>query len=168
MSAGSASRVVTSWSLVLVLAASVFGTACSRKPDSGEDAEVVKRGTLEITAALVEIPGPFPSNDLDRYDYASVLKYEVKQCHRGALKAGDILYIGHYNPLKQRRRVADERVPDIGGNLERYRAGDVHRMALGPSMDDAYMGPIVNKYFKETVKKGVPLYWAEWTNHVFE
>ena len=35
----------------------------------------------------------------------------------------------------------------IGGNLRRFRAGQLHRMALETSMDDHFMGGIVDKYF---------------------
>jgi len=96
------------------------------------------------------------------YDYAHVMKYEVLQVHRGQLEK-DTIYVGHYNPAKRRDRVADARVPEIGGNLKRFRVGDVHRMALEVPIDDYYMGGIINKYFGQTED---PVHWAVWTNEV--
>jgi len=54
-------------------------------------------------------------------------------------------------------------VTDVGGNLQKFRAGDVHRIALETPIDDFFMGGIVNRYFEEY--KG-PVYWAVWTNPV--
>ena len=58
---------------------------------------------------------------------------------------------------------ADRRVRDIGGNLIKFQAGQAHRMALEGSIDDHYMGGIVNKYFGQHVE---PIHWAIWTNLV--
>ena len=52
-------------------------------------------------------------------------------------------------------------MPEIGGDLKTFRAGQVHRMALEGSIDDHYMGGIVNKYFGQDTE---PIYWAVWTN----
>lgn len=132
-----------------------------RDPSSlGIDPEVTKRGTLEVTARLVEIPdGAIFKRDL--YNYATVLQYEILEVHRGELTSGQTIYVGHYNPFLPRGEAADRRVPEIGGTLRDFRAGDVHRMALEPSIDDHYMGGIVNKYFGQMTD---PIYWAVWTN----
>lgn len=134
--------------------------ACSGQPDTGEDAEVTTRGSIEVTAELTEIRGDF----IDRadYDYAFVMKYKVLQVHRGQVDQ-EMIYVGHYNPLESRDRVADERVTDVGGRLQKFRAGDVHRMALETPIDDFFMGGIVNRYFEEYTG---PVYWAVWTNPV--
>jgi len=133
--------------------------ACGRKP-AAPDPQLSTRGTVEVTARLVEVPeGAIFKRDL--YDYATILKYEVTAVHRGAVARGSTIYIGHYNPWKPRAESADKKVRDIGGTLVQFRAGDTHRMALEVPIDDHFMGGIVNKYFgRETG----PLYWGVWTN----
>ena len=117
------------------------------------------RGTVEVTAELVEIPdGAIFKRDL--YNYATILKYKVLQVHRGSV-AGEFMFVGHYNPWKSRGEAADQRVPDVGGNLRQLRAGQTHRMALEVPIDDFFMGGIVNKYFGQETG---PLYWAVWTD----
>jgi hypothetical protein len=143
------------------------GLSCARKAagpaSTAPDPELAKKGSIEVTAKLVEIPeGAIFKREL--YNYATVLKYQVMQVHRGKVD-GDTIYVGHYNPFKPRAEAADSRVPEVGGNLKSFRAGQVHRMALEESIDDHYMGGIVDKYFGE--KKG-PIYWAVWTNLVGE
>jgi hypothetical protein len=144
--------------LMLCLVAS-----CERNHDSSvpapADPQLATKGAVEVTARLVEIPeGAIFKRDL--YDYATILKYQVLKVHRGEVK-GDLLYVGHYNPWKQRRDAADRRVKNIGGNLRQFQAGQVHRMALEVPIEDFFMGGIVNKYFGKTSE---PLYWAVWTD----
>ncbi len=145
--------------LSALLLANLALAACNRKP-AAPDPQLAARGTVEVTAKLVEIPeGAIFKRDL--YDYATILKYEVTAVHRGALGQGATIHIGHYNPWKPRAEAADKKVRDIGGTLREFRVGDTHRMALEVPIDDHFMGGIVNKYFgKETG----PLYWAVWTN----
>lgn len=135
---------------------------CDSEPVTREDTNLATMGSVEVTAELIEIPGEFPPNKL--YDYAYVLKYKVKKVHRGALDS-EVIYIGHYNPLKPRDAVVDKRVQGIGGNLRKFVAGDTHRMALEASIDDFYMGGIINEYHGEI--EG-PVYWAVWTNRSAE
>ena len=52
----------------------------------------------------------------DLYNYATVLKYQVVEVHRGRVK-GQTIYVGHYNPWKPRAEAADRRVTDVGGTL---------------------------------------------------
>ena len=144
----------------LLLSALCLCTSCSKKPDTGEDDKVTTLGSIEVTAQLLEIRGKIIDDPL--YDYAHVMKYKVLKVHRGKVN-GDIIYVGHYNPAEPRSSVADARVPQIGGNLKRFRAMDIHRMALEVPIDDYYMGGIINKYFGETKD---PIYWAVWTNLV--
>jgi hypothetical protein len=124
------------------------------------DEKMSQMGSVEVTATLEEIRGEFV--DKANYDYAFVMKYKVKEVHRGKID-GDTIYVAHYNPQKPRAAAADARVPDIGGNVQKFRAGDVHRMALEAPIDDFYMGGIINRYFEEY--KGV-VYWAVRTNEV--
>jgi hypothetical protein len=147
----------------IVLLVSLMSVSCARKAEgpgnTGQDAEVKKRGSIEVTAKLVEIPeGAIFKREL--YDYATVLRYQVLQVHRGKID-GETIYVGHYNPIKPRSEAADKKVPDVGGNLKTFRAGQVHRMALDGSIDDHYMGGIVNKYFGQETD---PIYWAVWTD----
>jgi len=142
---------------VLLLATSLLAS-CNAGPGTGEDEQVTSLGDYEVTARLVEIPGEFI--DRPMYDYAHVVKYEVLQVHRGDIGT-DVIYVGHYNPLKPRSAVKDARVDDVGGTLKKIRQGDVHRMALTAPIDDYYMGGIINKYFEQGVD---PVYWAVWTN----
>ena len=146
--------------LVLVL----FVPGC-QKPDSAppvatpENSPVTKLGSLEVTARLAEIPeGAIFKRDL--YNYATILKYEVLQVHRGQTKAATI-FVGHYNPWKPRAEAADNRVQDVGGRLKKFEPGQVHRMALEVPIDDYFMGGIVNKYFGQETGE---LYWAVWTD----
>ena len=128
--------------------------------NGGEDGQVKSLGTVEVTARLVEIPeGAIFQRDL--YDYAAILKYEIVAVHRGAVEKGATIYVGHYDPWKPRGESADKRVPNIGGTLRQFRAGQLHRMALETPMDDLYMGAVVDKYFGQ---HSGPVYWAVWTN----
>ena len=136
--------------------------SCSGKKDDGADPNVTTKGSFEITAKLVEIEGEMPDDPL--YDYAFVFKYQVLQVHRGTID-GDVIYIGHYKPLKPRDGVADERSGEIGGNLKKFQVGDVHRMALDAPIEEIFMGGIVNRYFE---KYSGTIYWAIWTNLVTE
>ncbi len=149
----------------LLLAVGLLAAACaSRKQGAGGeglDPELARRGTIEVTAKLVEIPeGAIFEREL--YNYATVLKYQVLEVHRGRVK-GETIYVGHYNPFKPRSEAADQRVPDVGGNLKSFRPGDVHRMALEDSMLDHFSGGILNLYSEEDTD---PIYWAVWTDPV--
>jgi hypothetical protein len=126
---------------------------------SGEDPQVTTKGTIEVTARLIEIPeGAIFKRDL--YDYATILKYQVLKVHRGQIQ-GDTIFVGHYNPFKPRSETPDRRVKEIGGNLRIFEAGQIHRMALQVPIEDCFMGGIVNKYFGQDTG---PIYWAVWTN----
>ena len=148
------------WTLDLALLLVLLGisVACKSKSDAGADPSVTTLGTTEVTAELLAVPGEFPPNDL--YNYAYVLKYRVLSVHRGDVKKGEEIFVAHYNPLKPRATVADENSGKVGGNLQKFRAGDVHRMALDAPLDQHWMGGVIDKYFDQ---KGTR-YWAVWTN----
>src|SRR3954468_1492332 len=104
----------------LLVALGLLGAACAGRREGGSgpssDPELGKRGSIEVTARLAEIPeGAIFQRPL--YNYATVLKYQVLEVHRGNVK-GQTIYVGHYNPSKPRAEVADPRVPDLGGNLK--------------------------------------------------
>jgi hypothetical protein len=146
--------------VILLVSAVCVCTSCAKKPETGADDKVTSLGSIEVTARLVEIRGDLIDDPL--YDYAHVMKYEVLEVHRGDVKE-PVIYVGHYNPAKPRDSVADARVGDIGGNVKKFKAGDIHRMALEVPIDDYYMGGIINKYFDSSTG---PVYWALWTNRV--
>ena len=149
----------------LMVALGLMAAACSRgKEGTGSpssDPELAKRGSIEVTARLVEVP---EDSIFDRklYDYANVLKYEVLEVHRGKVK-GQTIYVGQYNPAKPRSEAASQRVPGIGGDLKSFRAGQVHRMALEGPMLPKFTGGVLNKYSEEDTD---PIYFAVWTNLV--
>jgi len=146
--------------LVMGLVALACCASCGQKTDKGGDPNVTTRGSLEVSAQLVEIRGEFPPNNL--YDYVYVLKYKILETHRGKAE-GETLLVAQYNPLKPRSEAADPKAKDIGGTLKRFKAGEVHRLALEVPLDDYYMGPMINKYHEESTG---PIYWAVWTNRV--
>ncbi len=150
-----------------LLAVGLLAAGCAKRTEgtasAGPDPELSRRGSIEVTARLVEIPdGAIFQREL--YNYATVLKYEVLEVHRGKVK-GKTIYVGHYNPFKPRSEAADKRVPDVGGDLKSFRAGQVHRMALEGSMFDHFTGGILNKYAEEDTD---PIYWAVGTDLVSE
>jgi hypothetical protein len=133
--------------------------SCKQAVQTGADPQVTTRGSFEVTAKLVEVPeGAIFKRDM--YDYVTILKYQVLKVHRGQVK-GDTIFVGHYDPWKPRAQAADKNVQGIGGSLDAFEAGQVHRMALETPIDDHYMGGIINKYFGHTTE---PIYWAVWTN----
>jgi hypothetical protein len=127
------------------------------------DSRLAARGTVEVTARLVEVPpGAIIRREL--YDYATVLKYEVLAVHRGRLASEGLtttIYVAQYNPFKPRRQAADRFVKGIGGNVGLFRGGDTHRMSLEVPVERHFMGAQINKYFSETRS---PIYWAVWTD----
>jgi hypothetical protein len=130
--------------------------SCS-KTSSAPSPELAANGDLEVTAKLVSIGGEFPANKL--YDYVYVMKYQVLKLHRGTVDDANI-FVGHYNPLKPRAAAEDKFSGRVGGNVERFQVGDVHRMALEAPLDELYMGGIIDKHIKE---KGTR-YRAIWTD----
>jgi hypothetical protein len=134
--------------------------SCGPHHGDGADASVTKLGSIEVTARLLEVPSK-AIVERQLYNYATILKYEVEQVHRGALKKGDVIFVAHYNPFKPRSEAADKRVKTVGGNVVSFVAGAHHRMALEAPLDEHYMGGIVNEYHAEA---NAVLHWALWTN----
>ncbi|MCP4639655.1 MAG: hypothetical protein GY851_04450 [bacterium] len=142
----------------------VVMTSCGGTPDTGEDPQVTSLGSVEVTAELIEIPGELI--DRPMYHYAHIMKYKILTVHRGDISAETTIFVGHYDPIKTRAQAAkdaegDSGVGQLGGNVKRFRVGDVHRMALEVPIDDHYMGAMVNEYFEKTDE---PIHWAVWTN----
>ncbi|HXX94900.1 MAG TPA: hypothetical protein VEN81_14845 [Planctomycetota bacterium] len=132
------------------------GTAAP--PVAAAPGEVSTLGSVEVTARLIDITGTFPPNKL--YDYVYVMKYQVEKTHRGKTPS-DLIFVGHYNPLKPRSRAQDKFSGRIGGSVEAFRVGDIHRLALESPLDQAMpMVGLIDKYIQE---KGIR-YWAIWTD----
>jgi hypothetical protein len=151
--------------LVFLLPTLLLVVGCG--PNGGPSAapapasQVSAVGSIEVTARLVEVPeGAIFKRDL--YDYATVLKYEVETVHRGSL-TNRMIQVAHYNPFRPRAEAADARVKNLGGNLERFVAGQRHRLALDGTADEQFMGGMVNKYFGQNSD---PIHWAIWTDLV--
>lgn len=150
-----------SW--VVLASIAVLFTGCTPTTNVNKatplDPKLAALGSIEVTAKLIEIPdGAIFKRDL--YDYATVLKYQVVKVHRGEVTS-DVIFVGHYNPWKPRNEVNDKRVTGLGGNLRQFEAGEVHHMALESTIEDVYMGGIVDKYFDDEPHT---IYWAVWTN----
>ncbi len=147
--------------LLMVLAMIPLWLAACGKTVSPPSKEVTTLGKYEVTARLSQIIGEFPPNKL--YDYVYVMKYDVIKVHRGQIESREI-YVGHYNPLKSRASATDKFSGRIGGNVERFQVGDVHRMAMDAPLDQIYMGGIIDKHFKESGTR----YWAIWSERARE
>ena len=132
-------------------------SACGHKAAAVNDPQLHKVGAVEVIARLVDIPEPFPANDV--YNYGYVFRYQVLEVKRGKVEGKEI-FVAQYNPLKPRETVKDEFSGNIGGHLASFRAGDVHHMALDSPVDQFWLGGIVDKCFEQP---GVR-YWAVWTD----
>lgn len=144
--------------LVPIVLHAVIATSCA---NSRPSPELATNGDTEVTARLTAIGGDFPPNKL--YDYMYVMKYHVLKVHRGKVDGEDI-FVGHYNPLKTRATAADKFSGKVGGNVDRFQAGDVHRMALEAPLEELFMGGIIDKHIHE---KGTR-YRAIWTDRARE
>jgi hypothetical protein len=143
--------------LLWVLALASCGKA-DAGPAPADPSAVSTLGTVEVTARLLEIPGELPQKKL--YDYVYVMKYRILRTQRGRVD-GDEILVGHYNPLKPRRSAEDKFSGKLGGSVERFQAGDVHRLALEAPLDEKM--PMVGLIDKYVGLKG-PRYWAVWTD----
>ena len=126
------------------------------------DPELAKRGSIEVTAKLVEIPegAIFERRAVQLRD-----RPEVRGA-RSPPREGQGR--DHLRRPLQSVSSPDPKRPisactDVGGNLKSFRAGDVHRMALEESMLDHFTGGILNLYSEEDTD---PIYWAVWTDLV--
>jgi len=144
----------------------VLALASCGKAEGGPPApaasEISALGSVEVTAKLVEIPIEFPRKKL--YDYVYVMKYRVQKTHRGKVD-GETILVGHYNPTKPRSSAQDKFSGKVGGSVEEFRPGDVHRLALEMPLEDKMpMVGLIDKYVSE---KG-PRYWAVWCDRASE
>jgi hypothetical protein len=143
---------------VLVIFCAAATVSCGKNAPSPE---LGANGDTEVTAKLAAIGGDFPPNKL--YDYMYVMKYHVLKVHRGTVQ-GEEIFVAHYNPLKPRAAAEDKYSRKVGGNVDRFQVGDVHRMALEAPLDEVFMGGVIDKHIKE---KGTR-YRAIWTDRASE
>ena len=151
--------------LVLVfLAAGIWLLA--NRVQTGEDEMVRKLGRIEVTARLVERPEQFPN--LGAYRYTYVLKYQVVKIHRQdlerkySLKPGDEIFVGHYKPWMPRSQIKDSDWGDspLGGKLDQFVTGEVHRMALDYELQDLAPSGALDYCFPPATNR----FFAVWTN----
>jgi hypothetical protein len=134
--------------------------------ETGADEMVRKLGRIEVTARLVERPEQFPKLGAYRYTYA--LKYQVMKIHRQdtdrkyRLKPGEDIFVGHYKPWMPRSQIkdADWGANPLGGKLDQFVAGEVHRMALDYELQDLAPSGALDYCFPATTNR----FFALWTN----
>ena len=134
--------------------------------ETGADAMVQKLGRVEVTARLVERPEQFPK--LGAYRYTYVLKYRVVSVHRQdpegkyPLQVGDEIFVGHYKPWLPRSEIKDADWGDspLGGKLDQFVAGEVHRLALDYELQNLAPSGALDYCFPPATKR----FFAVWAN----
>ena len=152
--------------IMVALGVAVSVWALAHRVDTGEDATVGKLGRIEVIARLVERPEQFPQ--LGAYRYTYVLKYAVVKVVRPdpekkhPLQPGDAIFVGHYKPWMPRAQIkdADWGKEPLGGKLDRFAAGEVHRMALDYELADLAPSGALDYCFPP----GTNRFFAIWTN----
>lgn len=138
----------------------------ARGVDDGADAMVQTLGRIEVTARLVERPDRFPQ--LGAYRYTYVLKYRVLRVHRAdpagryPLRVGDDIFVGHYQPWLPRAQVqdADWGETPLGGRLDQFVTGAVHRLALDYELTDLAPSGALDYCYPPATNR----FFALWTN----
>ena len=149
---------------IALVAASLWWLA--QRGQTGADEVIGKLGRIEVTARLLERPDPFP--ELGAYRYTYVLPYQVVEVHRpdpsGAhrLSPGDPIFVGHYKPWLPRSAIRDNDWGDapLGGKLDRFVAGESHRMALDYALEDLAPSGALDYCFPPSTNR----FFAVWTN----
>jgi hypothetical protein len=97
----------------------------------GGESKPVK-GTLEIVAKLVEIPGgkfpDYPKNSV-YYNHVAILKYKIVKIVKGTYPDSTIM-VGQYMPTIPRDQIKDKMDSVVSGNVKQMKAGDLHRLIL--------------------------------------
>lgn len=152
---------------VLVLALMAAGIwLLANRGETGEDELVRKLGRIEVTARLLERPEQFPK--LGAYRYTYVLKYQVLKVHRlapdgtHALAPGAEIFVGHYKPWMPRSQIKDSDWGDspLGGKLDQFVTGEVHRLALDYELQDLAPSGALDYCFPAATNR----FFAVWTN----
>jgi hypothetical protein len=150
--------------VIAALAAGIW--ALANRLETGEDEMVRKLGRVEVSARLVERPEQFPN--LGAYRYTYVLKYQVLKVHRQdpkqqyLLKPGDEIFVGHYKPWMPRTQIKDSDWGDtpLGGKLDQFVTGEVHRLALDYELQDLAPSGALDYCFPPATNR----FFALWTN----
>jgi hypothetical protein len=140
--------------------------ALANRVETGEDEQVRTLGRTEVTARLLERPDQFP--ELGAYRYTYVLKYQVLKVHRPdperkhVLQPGDVIFVGHYKPWMPRSgiRDADWGESPLGGKLDQFMAGEVHRLALDYELQDLAPSGALDYCYPPATNR----FFAIWTN----
>jgi hypothetical protein len=138
--------------------------------ETGVDDRVNRLGRVEVTARLVERPDQFPQ--LGAYRYTYVLRYEVLEVHRQdpagryRLRPGDAIFVGHYKPWLPRSQIkdADWGEGPLGGRLDRFVAGEPHRLALDYELQDLAPSGALDYCFPPATNRFFAI-WANPTTH---
>jgi hypothetical protein len=138
----------------------------ARRVETGDDEMVRKLGRIEVTARLIERPERFP--DLGAYRYTYVLKYQVLTIHRQdsagkyPLRPADEIFIGHYKPWLPRAQIRDSDWGEspLGGKLDQFVTGEVHRLALDYELQDLAPSGALDYCFPPATNR----FFALWTN----
>jgi len=152
--------------LAVVAALAVGIWALANRVQTGEDEMVGKLGRVEVSARLVERPEQFPK--LGAYRYTYVLKYRVLKVHRQdpkrkyVLKTDDEIFVGHYKPWLPRAQIKDSDWGDspLGGKLDQFITGEVHRLALDYELQDLAPSGALDYCFPPATNR----FFALWTN----
>ena len=138
----------------------------ANRVDTGEDTMVRTLGRVEVTARLLERPEQFPQ--LGAYRYTYVLRYQVVKVHRQdpqrkyVLQPGDEIFVGHYKPWLPRAQIKDSDWGDspLGGRLDQFVTGEVHRLALDYELADLAPSGALDYCFPPDTNR----FFARWTN----
>ena len=152
--------------LTVVVALALGIWALASRVETGEDEQVRALGRIEVTARLLERPDRFP--ELGAYRYTYVLKYQVLKVHRPdaerkyALRPGEEIFVGHYKPWMPRSAIrdADWGEGPLGGKLDQFVTGDVHRLALDYELQDLAPSGALDYCFPPATNR----FFAIWTN----
>jgi len=149
--------------LTLLILAACLGWLTLRV-DTGEDKMVTQLGRVEVLARLLDRPEAFPQ--LGAYRYTYVLRYQVLKVLRSdakhPLQAGDTIFVGHYKPWMPRAQIKDSDwgKDPLGGKLDQFTTGEVHRMALDFELADLAPSGALDYCYPP----GTNRFFALWTN----
>jgi len=152
--------------LAVLIALALGIWVLANRVETGEDEQVRTLGRIEVTARLLDRPDRFPN--LGAYRYTYVLKYEVLKVHRSdpkrqyVLKPGDKVFVGHYKPWMPRSAIRDADWGDspLGGKLDQFVTGEVHRLALDYGLQDLAPSGALDYCFPPATNR----FFAIWTN----
>ncbi len=138
--------------------AGLFFACNKREAKTVNAADLPKTGSLAVEARLLDLPAPFPANDL--YNYVFIMKYRVLKVLRGQYD-DSIILVGHYNPRFARPDIHDDMDSLVDGPLTSFQPGDVHLLVLSnldslgvtPAIEDNYPRDPHTRYFARWVAK---------------